>query len=173
MSTFDAELRRIVEQTDEIADPLERWQTRRRLTAELYRAQAVPDPADDPDLDEIEAGIILADSAVQLDPDSAPQVRVMADHLDEMARHARPETAARLRANARHLRARANAARRPVAPPRQRCQAARPRERRERRHVARATSSADSGGDSDPDEPDDGPLLARLRRAFRRAWRRS
>jgi hypothetical protein len=73
MTGFDAEFSRIVEETERIPDPLERWQTRRRLHAELYRAQAAQArdrqaqmSADEQQAAEIEAIVVCAESVAEL-----------------------------------------------------------------------------------------------------------
>ena len=158
MSDFAAERRRIVKQTDEISDPLERLQTRQRLLAELYQAQAAQAreqhaqmSADEIEADEIEAAIVIVESAAELahatgQPDVARHMRRTA----ERGRHA-------LMFGTRH---RSQPGTRP------RRSAPRPRGRRER-HVATSTSSADSGDSDLP--PDDEEDLARHRRALRRS----
>jgi hypothetical protein len=143
---FDAELRRIREA---YPNPLD--SRRRAALSELYSR---PQPPVDPDLDEIEAVCALAGCAVELAPDRAPEVLHMADALQDVAQRCpRDEMALRVHAFARYLRAKAmrvQLAPEPMLPLVLFPVLSRPRESRERRHVARATSSSDSG---DPDLP--------------------
>jgi hypothetical protein len=130
MADLTDELAQIIAVTDSIADPMERVRERQRLTRELYGRQRTEI---DEEADEAEAYAVLAECAVEIAPDR-PDVRRLA---------------ARIRRNAARI-----ILRRAVVPqrlvPLPVVALPRPREHRERRHVARSTSSADSGDDDLP-----------------------
>lgn len=165
----------IIAVTDQIADPLERFSERRRLTRAMYAEQATaaaPKSEEDDYADDAEALASFADSTlglrqvVEATPERiAEDAQSIADILEQMASIGpqaapgqleghpyRPGTAERMRQNARILREKyappAAPPVKPVAHPARRSPS-RPRARREHR-VAQATSSTSSG---EPHQP--------------------